>query len=120
MEIQPHAYTWKPYCPPATIRLALKISQVLISQVGSITLLLPEWISPTPLAKIRNKTESCIICMLFFANDTQKSASQVLMAPSVCKIQLTLFQIQLSSVRVQLIRRKVQLISNLVQLFFAE
>ena len=42
------------------------------------------------------------------------------MAPSVCKIQLTLFQIQLSSVRVQLIRRKVQLISNLVQLFFAE
>ena len=98
----------------------MKVSYVFISQVGSIALLLPEWMSPTPFAKIRNKIESCIICLLFFSNDTQKSASQVLMAPSVCKIQLTLFQIQLSSVRVQLIRRKVQLISNLVQLFFAE
>jgi hypothetical protein len=77
-------------------------------------------LSQDDVAKIRRKIESCIICMLIFANDTQKSASQVLMAPSVCKIQLTLFQIQLSSVRVQLIRRKVQLISNLVQLFFAE
>ncbi len=32
--------------------LALKISQVFISQVGSITLLLPERVLPTPIAKI--------------------------------------------------------------------
>ena len=32
--------------------LALKISQVFVPQVWSITLLLLEWILPTPLAKI--------------------------------------------------------------------
>jgi len=39
--------------------------------------------SPTPLAKIRRKIESCIICMLIFANGTQKSASQALLASLV-------------------------------------
>ena len=38
--------------------------------------------SPTPLAKIRRKIESCIICLLIFANGTQKSQSQAIMGPN--------------------------------------
>jgi hypothetical protein len=42
----------KPFCSPAVISLALKISHVFVPQVQSITLLLPEWVLPTPIAKI--------------------------------------------------------------------
>ena len=56
METQPHAYTRGSRSALLLISaLALKISQVFVPQVWSITLLLPEWVLPTLGAKIKIK-----------------------------------------------------------------
>jgi hypothetical protein len=53
MEIQPHAYTRGSRSALLLLSaLALKISQVFVPQVWSITLLLLRWISPHLAAKI--------------------------------------------------------------------
>jgi len=59
MEIQPHAFM-RGSCSAllSYFSLALKISQVFVPQVWSITLLLPEWILPTPTAKVGNIFET--------------------------------------------------------------
>lgn len=64
----PRIYAWKPSCPPALFSLALKISQVFVPQVWSITLILLESISPNSAPKIRRKIELSKFLEYFFAH----------------------------------------------------
>ena len=59
----------KPFCPPAYISLASKSSYVFVSQVGSITLLLPERISPRSDCKDTDYFRICKRLHRFFLRD---------------------------------------------------
>jgi len=53
----PTHYAWKPFCPPLISALQLKISYISTSQVGSITLLLPERFLPARLQRYEKAME---------------------------------------------------------------
>ena len=105
--VQPHAYTWKLFCPPAIISLALKISQVLISQVWSITLLLPERISPHSAAKLQN--------FLYSAKKKQQKFGSYEKNAYLCSVKTLVLTIQVSFLRGQAVYVTTQFIKPYIE-----
>ena len=89
MEMQPHAYTWKPLCSSVCYKPCFEISQVPIRKCLSITLLLPERVLPPPAAKVRiseRNTKEKVNFLFPSASTLAKPKAQTISKPTKQKV----------------------------------